>query len=104
MKMFDFAAEAILMGMGVRNMMNVVLIESAQEEIATGQADIGPLSPGSESMGAHDDMLGRYHGSLIENDHVEPMIMSPDGLFASSVQNLYDANGQFRNNDHCGNQ
>lgn len=83
-----------------------VLLDMAAEDMVTGQDDeqdqqaddgraveTGPLSPASDSVDGSDGMVDKHHDSLIEDEPVQPAAVTEDGIFASSVQNLYDANG-----------
>ena len=92
-KCFVGAAEAVLMRMGVRDMMDSVMEESTHAVIATATVVAGPSSPAKESSEAYDEMLERHHDSLIDDDAAQNEEMTADGLFASSVLILYDVNG-----------
>ncbi|XP_044342072.1 uncharacterized protein [Triticum aestivum] len=80
------------MRMGVRDMMDSVMEESTHAVIATATVVAGPSSPAKESSEAYDEMLERHHDSLIDDDAAQNEEMTADGLFASSVQILYDVN------------
>lgn len=60
--------------------------------------DEAALSPGSTGGESYDEMLDRHHDSLVVETAVTSTAEGIDGLFASSVQNLYDANGKLPSN------
>lgn len=85
--MLDCAAEAMLM-----NMVGNDCDRCGAINVTTSAADSEALSAGGNSMDGYDIMLERHHDSLIE-EQLPPAGVTADGIFASSLQNLYDANG-----------
>lgn len=74
-------------------MMNAVLEEATPVVDAMRSVLTGPSTPDADSMEGYDEMLERHHDSIIEDEPMQRVELSADALFATSVQNLYDANG-----------
>lgn len=70
--------------------------------VASGQANGDrALTPDSPSGESYDEMLDMHHDSLLDDTAATSIADGIDGLFASSVQNLYDANGKVPQLDVC---
>lgn len=81
------------MDIAARDMVTGQHDEQDQQGGDGGALQTLPWSPASDSMDGSDDMVDKHHDSLLEDEPVQPAVVIEDGIFASSVQNLYDANG-----------
>lgn len=83
----DIEAEALAM-----NVARHMQVDTGERADLDDRDDVMALSPVSDAQGSYDEMLDRHHDSLVVETAIPTTAERMDGMFASSVQNLYDAN------------
>lgn len=83
----DIEAEALAMNVACH-----MQVDTGERADLDDRDDVMALSPVSDAQGSYDEMLDRHHDSLVVETAIPTTAERMDGMFASSVQNLYDAN------------